>query len=146
MRFHVDDLKSSPLSPRVNDLFLVWLNTLYGSHGEVTATRGKVHEYLGMKFDYSIPGQVTVNMVDYMTKSIEEFPYEINKTVPTPATENVFQVDESSPLLDQERAEIFHTFVAKALFACKRSCCDLQVAVAMLCTRVKSPTEENWKK
>ena len=45
-----------------------------------------------------------------------------------------------------KRAEIFHTFVAKALFACKRSCCDLQVAVAMLCTRVKSPTEEDWKK
>ena len=68
------------------------------------------------------------------------------KTVPTPATENVFQVDESLPLLDQERAKIFHTFVAKALFACKRSCCDLQVAVAMLCTCVKSPTEEDWKK
>ena len=42
VRFHVDDLKSSHLSPRVNDLFLVWLNKLYGSHGEVTATRGKV--------------------------------------------------------------------------------------------------------
>jgi hypothetical protein len=48
--------------------------------------------------------------------------------------------------LDQERAEIFHTFVAKALFACKRSRCDLQVAVAMLCTRVQSPTDEDWKK
>ena len=53
VRFHVDDLKSSHLSPRVNNLFLVWLNKLYGSHGEVTATRGKVHEYLGMNFNYS---------------------------------------------------------------------------------------------
>ena len=81
-----------------------------------------------------------------MTKLVNEFPYNISKSVPTLAAENIFQVDEASPLLDQERAKLFHTFVAKALFACKRSRCDLQVAVAMLCTRVKSPTEEDWKK
>ena len=55
-------------------------------------------------------------------------------------------MDEASPLLDQEHAKLFHTFVAKALFAGKQSHCDLQVAVAMLCTRVKGPTEEDWKK
>ena len=119
---------------------------MYGSHGEVTATRGTSHDYLGMCFDYSTPGQVTIDMVDYMTKMVDEFPFPLTKSVPTPAAENVFQVDETSPLLDQERAEIFHTFVAKALFACKHSRCDLQVAVAMLCTRVKGPTEEDWKK
>ena len=96
-------------------------------------------------FDYSTPGQVTIDMVDYMTKMVDEFPFSLSKPVPTPAAENIFQVDETSPLLDQERAEIFHTFVAKALFACKRSHCDLQVAVAMLCTRVKGPMEEDWK-
>ena len=87
-----------------------------------------------MRFDYSVPGKVTINMVDYMTKLVDKFPYNISKVVPTPAVENVFQVDETSPLLGQEHAKLFHTFVAKALFACKRSHCDLQVAVAMLCT------------
>ena len=146
VRFHVDDLKSSHLSPQLNDLFLVWLNKLYGSHGEVTATRGHFHDHLGMRFDYSVPGRVTIDMVDYMTKLVDDFPYDVSKVVPTPAVENVFQVDEASPLLDQERAKLFHTVVAKALFACKRSCCDLQVAIAMLCTRVKSPTEEDLEK
>ena len=79
------------------------------------------HDYLGMQFDYSMPGQVTIDMVDYMTKMVNEFPFPLTKSVPTPAAENVFQVDKTSPLLDQERAEIFHTLVAKALFACKRS-------------------------
>ena len=125
MRFHVVDAKSSHLQSRVNDLFLVWLNKMYGSHGKVTATRGTSHDYLGMRFDYSKPGQVTVDMVEYMTKIVDEFPFPLSKSVPTPAAENIFQVDETSPLLDQERAEIFHTFVVKALFACKRSCCDL---------------------
>ena len=100
------------------------------------ATRGHFHDYLGMQFDYSVPWWVTINMVDYMTKLVNKFSYNVSKNVPTPAVKNVFQVDEASPLLDQERAELFHTFVAKALFACKRSRCDLQVAVAMLCTRV----------
>ena len=78
---------------------------MYGSHGEVTATRGKVNENLGMNFDYSIPGQVTVDVVGYVTTLIEEFPFEISKSVPTPATDHIFQVDELSPLLNQEHAE-----------------------------------------
>ena len=80
------------------------MNKQYGSHSKVTATRGKFHDYLGMQFNYSVPGRVTISMVDYMTKLVDEFPHNVSKNVPTPATENVFQVDESSPLLAQEHA------------------------------------------
>ena len=48
VRFHVDDLMSSHVDSRVNDQFLVWLNKKHGHYGEVVATRGKVHDYLGM--------------------------------------------------------------------------------------------------
>ena len=84
MRFHINDLKSSHLLPQVNNLFLVCLNKLYGFHGKVTATRGHFHDYLGMRFDYSVPGRVTIDMVDYMTKLVDEFPYDISKDVPYP--------------------------------------------------------------
>jgi hypothetical protein len=53
VKFHVDDLKSSHVDSRVNDNFLIWLNSKYGQHGEVKASRGKIHDYLGMKFIYS---------------------------------------------------------------------------------------------
>ena len=56
VKFHVDDLKSSHVDSRVNDNFLSWLNSKYGKHGEVKATRGKVHDYLGMKFIYGEDG------------------------------------------------------------------------------------------
>ena len=52
IRFHVDDLMSSHVDPRVNDDFYEWLNAKYGEHGKVTHKRGKVHDYLGMDFDF----------------------------------------------------------------------------------------------
>jgi hypothetical protein len=61
LTFHIDDLKSSHIDPKVNDRFLVWLNQKYGKHGEVKATRGKVHDYHGMTFIYSEDG-VNIDM------------------------------------------------------------------------------------
>jgi len=41
---------------------------------------------------------------------------------------------------------VFHTFIAKALFACKRARPDIQPTVAALCTRVKEPNQDDWNK
>ena len=41
------------LNPKVNDKFKKWVNRNYGKHGKVKANRGKVHEYLGMNFDFT---------------------------------------------------------------------------------------------
>ena len=73
VRFHVDDLMSSHKNEKVNDNFLKWLNKKYGSHGEVKANCGKIHNYLGMKFDYSKKGKVRISMNDYTSRMVEEF-------------------------------------------------------------------------
>ena len=49
-------------------------------------------------------------------------------------------------LLDKGKSEAYHTTVAKGLFLCKRSRPDIQPTIAVLSTRVKSPTESDWKK
>jgi hypothetical protein len=41
---------------------------------------------------------------------------------------------------------VFHTFVAKGLFACKRARPDIHTTIAFLCTRVNKPTETDWDK
>ena len=46
------------LNPKVNDKFKKWVNRNQGNHGKVKANRGKVHEYLGMTFDFTEKGQV----------------------------------------------------------------------------------------
>ena len=51
--FHVDHLKCSHKKKTVNDEFAKWSEETYGQHGRVKIHRGKVHDYLGMKLDYS---------------------------------------------------------------------------------------------
>ena len=62
IRFHVDDVMSSHIDAKVNDDFLEWANMKYGEIGKVKASRGKKHEYLGMQFDFSKKGKVTIGM------------------------------------------------------------------------------------
>ena len=147
VRYHVDDLMASHIDAKVNDSFLKWLNRKYGKHGEVKATRGKIHDYLGMTFDFSEPGKVHVDMIDYIEKMVDSFPLEFTPedTAPTPAAEDLFAQGDGGPVA-RNIAEDFHTWVAKGLFACKRARPDIHTAVAALCTRVKSPTVDDCMK
>jgi hypothetical protein len=145
--WHVDDLKSSHVDPKVNDDFLKWLEMTYGDPkiGQVKAIRGKRHDYLAMNLDYNIPGVVKIDMVDYVKGMIEDFPEEVQRTS-SPWNSNLFKVDTKSPKLAKEQAEQFHTFVAKGLFLCKRARSDIQPAIAFLTTRVRGPNQGDWFK
>jgi len=43
-------------------------------------------------------------------------------------------------------AQLFHHITAKLLYLCKRTQQDIQTVVAFLCTRVKSPDTDDYKK
>ena len=143
--WHVDDVKSSHMDPKVNDKFHEWLQQEYGQIKEITATRGKIHAYLGMTLDYSDPGKVKVDMRDYVKAMIEEFPKKLAGTTPDPANDQLYKIS-LGQRLDPLKSEAFHTFVAKALFLTKRARPDIQMAVAFLCTRVKESTTYDWSK
>jgi Reverse transcriptase (RNA-dependent DNA polymerase) len=145
--WHVDDLKSSHVDAKVNDEFLLWLQKMYGDKdiAPVKATRGKIHDYLAMKLDYTERGKLKLDMVDYVDDMIQDFPGEVT-TSNYPWNENLFKVDPNEKQLSKEQRELFHTFVAKALFLCKRARPDIQPAIAFLTTRVKSPDRQDWAK
>ena len=147
IRFHVDDLMCSHVDQNVNTKFLLWLDSKYGTYGSVKATRGKIHDYLGMIFDFSEPGKVIIGMTDYMNAMVDDFPIDFkpSDTATTPAASDLFAKGDSSPL-NKEQAEVYHTFVAKALFACKRARPDIQPTVAALCTCVREPNQDDWNK
>ena len=86
-----------------------------------------------------------VDVTGYVKKMLEEFPEVLKVNITTPASDKVFDVDES-PKLDVKRVELRHMFVAKALFIAKRGRPDIQVPVAFLCSRVQEPTEQDWYK
>jgi hypothetical protein len=84
-------------------------------------------------------------MVDYVNRLVDEFPFKIEKTAPTPASDDLFAVGDGEKL-DSNMGKTLHTWVAKALFACKRSRPDTHTAITLLCTRVKSPNKDDWEK
>jgi hypothetical protein len=141
--WHVDDLKVSHVDSRVNDKFIEWARSKYE---DVTITkmkpsRGKVHDYLGVIFDFSEDGKVKIQMKEYIQNMLEEFKgrdqVKSHKPVTTPAAEHLFRVNKDGRKLSAELMEEFHSTVAKALFLCKRARPDLQPTVPFLCTRMK---------
>ncbi|KAL7564329.1 hypothetical protein ACA910_007181 [Epithemia clementina (nom. ined.)] len=125
--WHVDDLKSSHVDPKVNNEFAIWFEHKYGDPkvGKVKAERGKRHNYLAMTLDYFIPGEVKIDMTEYVKNMVDDFPEELEDRTSTPWNEQLFKVNEKSKALDKTRAEQFHTFVAKEIFFTKRARPDI---------------------
>ena len=75
------------------------------------------------------------------------YPELLKQIAATPAPEHLFKVRTSGvKKLLEKHATIFHNIIAKSLFLCKRSRGDLQTTIAFLCTRIKGPDEDDWKK
>ena len=145
--WHVDDLKISHIENDVVTDVISQLDDEFGKEAPITVTRGKVHDYLGMTIDYSKKGKVKITMMDYIQDLLKELPTEMKGEAATAAANHLFEVNGEDPVkLDEEIAVMFHHNVAKLLFLCKRARPDLQTAVAFLCTRVKDPDKDDYKK
>ena len=147
IRFHVDDLLSSHVDARVNDEFHHWMNKTYGHFKPVTCTRGKEHTYLGMTLDFSRKGKVKIRMDDYVDRMLEEFPvkFKEDEIQETPASTTLLEPGKGTDL-DPKRKEVFHSFVAKALFLSKRARLDIAPTVAILASRVQAPKQGDWNR
>jgi hypothetical protein len=55
MLWHVDDIKISHEDPEVVSQMIELIEGTYGKEAPLTITRGKIHEYLGMTIDYTVP-------------------------------------------------------------------------------------------
>ena len=145
--WHVDDLKISHVDPAVVTDIIKLIEGEFGKEAPLTVTRGKVHDYLGMKINFEIPGKVQFIMEDYVRTVLEESPADMSGEAATPAANHLFEVNSHSPtLLDKDKSDLFHHITAKLLFLCKRARPDIQTAVAFLCTRVKAPDVDDYKK
>jgi hypothetical protein len=76
--FHVDDCKVSHRKKTVMDRMIRYLRQKYESifedgSGAMAVIRGRIHKYLGMTLDYSVPGQVKITILDYVDVIIAAF-------------------------------------------------------------------------
>ena len=146
--WHVDDLKSSHIDPKVNNEFLQRIKDTFGQLREVKTTQGPWHDYLGMTLDYSVPGQVSINMSHCVEKMVKALAQENLKgaSVASPWNENLFKVQHNSSPLEKEQAKLFHTVTVQGQFLCKQGHPDIAPAIAYLTTWVQKPNHADWTK
>jgi len=103
-------------------------------------------EYLGMQIDYWKKGIVTFSMKEHIEKLLQEMPYDMEGNARTPAAIHLFNTNDGVDKLTEDKAQLFHHILAKLLYLCRRTRQDIQTAVAFLCTRVRNPDKDDYKK
>lgn len=146
--FHIDDLMMSHKNPNILTLYIRKLEKEYARRDPLTVMRGKVHEYLGMTVDFRVKLQVTFTQYDYLKKLFNGLPEDMKSGAlkHTAAPEYLFKTTDETCLLNEAKKEEFHNITAKSLWVSQRTRPDTQLAVGFCCTRVKEPTEHDWKK
>ena len=135
---HVDDLMITCKSEAANEEVIKKLKEIYK---DVSINEGGIHSYVGITFDFTQAGKVKLSQEGYTNDMISH--YGVKSTVKTPASDDLFVIDESSPLLKEDKAKEFHTLKAKLLYLSKRTRPDILVAVSFLTSRVKQPSEQD---
>ena len=146
VRFHVNDIMSCHVNPKVNDKFKEWMNRNNVKHVKEKSNRGKVHEYPGVTFDFTEKSKVKIKMDNYVERMINELPIKISKsdTALTPYGNNIFEKGNRKSMVTKETEEL-HTSVARGNFVDKRGRLDIHQMVTVLSMRFKEPNETNWQ-
>ena len=75
----------------------------------------------------------------YVEKMLKDYEVPITGTVTSPANHNLYKEVKAAKKLSDKERQHFHTFVAKALYVCKRARPDILPTVTYSCSRVKEP-------
>lgn len=127
---HVDDLKVTSASESALADFEEYMRS---SYAEVKVCRGKVIHYLGMTFDYTVPGQVAITMDGFIQDVLAECG--VSPPRSTPACGTLFDTRDA-PKGSAADVKHFRTFVAKMLYLSKRVRPECLTPVSFLSTRV----------
>ena len=132
---HVDDNVNTTIVDAIEKHF-----------GKLARTTGDKHTFLGMDVEMVSKGKIAVSTPQHINEAIEGLGEEIKGTAVNPAKSKLFSINYESPRLTGNKKETFHSVTAKVLRISQQSRPDLNTAVSFLCTRVKEPMEEDWRK
>ena len=138
---YVDDLM---ITSRNRDLIDKTIAKLKETYVDIKVQDSKVLPYVGMNFDFSKQGEVSVTMDGYIADVLEL--YNITDTAATPATPHLYDIDERSPPLKPADRKLFHLAVAKLLYLAKRVRPEILPLCSFLATRVNSATDQDMSK
>jgi hypothetical protein len=148
---HVDDIMVlSQVAEEISALH----KHLESRFDKVTLHEGVKHNYLGMTFDFSVIGQVSITMLGYEADLVsdwfgidfdEKMVSARDKFASDPASPSIFEKGDSPALCDKNSA-IFHSYVMRIAFLAKRVKPELNVAISYLSTQVTRSSENDLRK
>ena len=145
--WHVDDIKVSYEDPKVIDEFIHKMEEEFRKEAPLTKTREKILNYLGMKLDYTVEGQVTVDMREYVQMVVDQAPENMKGNAKTPAASHLFEVNNEDPkLLNEADSTLFHHITMQLQYLSQRGRPDIRMAIAFLSSRVSKPDRNDYKK
>ena len=133
---YVDDIKLSHVNEEVLLNTVKDLVARYGKVKVLTVTRGNVHEFLGVTFDFGEKQKLKVIMKDYVEEVIDEADEALTinqrEQANTPAKTTLFNINAESPALNKKDADQYHRLTAKLLYLVPRARPDLLTVVSFL--------------
>ena len=97
--FYVDDNKISHEDPQVvTDV----INILKGHFGELTVTRGKKHDFLGMNVTFRDDGTVEIEMKNQIQEALDMVDEPIGINVTTPANKRLYEISQDAVPLNKK--------------------------------------------
>ena len=145
--WYVDDNKVSHVDEKV---VTEVLELMKGHFGDLTITRGKNHNFLGMNITINDDKNIEIEMKDQLKEAIAVFEAAegetVDEKVTSPASRHLREANDNCEKLVASKHEVFHSVVAKLLYIMKRARPDLETAVSYLCTRVSKSDLDDWKK
>ena len=141
--WYVDDNTMSHEDPNmVTDI----LEEIKKHFGDLVISRGDIHDFLGINIKIS-----NDKNVELMTKhKIEDTVIQFNDICDfkvTPSCENnVWDVNYEAELLDDVKADLFHSLKYKLLYITERTRTYTEPDVSFLTTRVAKSNVYDWKK
>jgi Reverse transcriptase (RNA-dependent DNA polymerase) len=118
--------------------------TLKQKYSAVTSNMGLEHNFLGIHWDFRVPGQATLSMDGYIKDIIKKD--NVTKKAATPATDNLFRSDPLSTELTKQKQEHFHSLVMTLQYLAKRVRPDIHTSVSWCASRVLNPTKGDENK
>ena len=145
--WHVDDLKILHEKEEALDIFIRMMENEFGKDTPLSILRGAVQQYLGMTLDFSEKGRVVVKMDNYVKTMLNDAPSSMDGKAATPIAAYLFKINTVNPKsLDQERKDLFVHLVMQGLYLSQRGCPGIRTAISFLCSRLKCPDEDDYKK
>lgn len=138
---YVDDLLITSDS---KSRFQTIADTLKSRYDAVTYKTGLEHDFLGIHWDFTVPGQASLSMDGHINDIISK--YNVTKMCSTPATDRLFHTTKDSVVLTLEKRRMFRSCVMTPYYLAKRTRPEILTAISYCATRILGPTEEDEKK